>query len=87
MKIMHDTFKGYRVVVDERCDIYDAVPIRTHRKKRLRKKFLKKYGSRNVLVASDSYITKDRMIVMGRLMYEELRKQAIKQDPKLGGIY
>lgn len=44
MRPTDDTYMGHKIIIDERCDVYDDVPIRTHRKKRLRKKFLKKYG-------------------------------------------
>ena len=77
---------GRKIIIDEQCDVYDDIPIRTHRKKRFRKKFIKKYGTRKVLAASDAYMTKDGIIIMGPHMYNELRKQAILANPT-GGLF
>lgn len=86
MRPTDDTYMGHKIIIDERCDVYDDVPIRTHRKKRLRKKFLKKYGTRKVMVASDAYVTKDGTVIMGPHMYNELRKQATLTNP-IGGLF
>ena len=81
-----NTYMGHKIIIDEQCDVYDDVPIRPHRKKRLRKKFLKKYGTRKVMVASDAYVTKDGTIIMGPHMYNELRKQTTLANPT-GGLF
>ena len=77
---------GHKISIDEQCDVYADVPIRPHRRKRLHKKFLKKYGTRKVMVASDAYVTKDGTIIMGPHMYNELRKQATLTNP-IGGLF
>ena len=81
-----NTYMGHKIIIDEQCDVYNDVPIRPHRKKRLRKKFLKKYGTRKVMVASDAYVTKDGTIIMGPHMYNELRKQTALANPT-GGLF
>lgn len=86
MRPTADTYMGHKIIIDERCDVYDDVPIRPHRKKRFRKKFIKKYGTRKVLVASDAYVTKDGTIIMGPHAYNELRKQAFLANPT-GGLF
>lgn len=86
MRHTADTYMGHKIIIDERCDVYDDVPIRTHRKKRLRKKFLKKYGTRKVLVAYDAYRTKDGTIIMSPHMYNEFRKYATLANPT-GGLF
>ncbi len=77
---------GHKIIIDEQCDVYHDVPIRPHRRKRIRKKFLKKYGTRKVMAASDAYVTKDGIIIMGPHMYNELRKQATLANPT-GGLF
>ena len=86
MRPTADTYMGHKIIIDERCDVYDDVPIRPHRRKRLRKKFIKKYGTRKVLVASDAYITKDGTIIMSLRMYNELYKQTTLAKPA-GGLF
>jgi len=81
-----NTYMGHKIIIDERCDVYDDVPIRTHRKKRLRKKFLKKYGTRKVLVATDAYMTKGGAIIMSPHMYNELCKYTTLVNPT-GGLF
>ena len=86
MRPTASTYLGHKIIIDEQCDVYDDVSIRPHRKKRLRKKFLKKYGTRKVMAASDAYVTKDGTIIMGPHMYNELRKQATLTNP-IGGLF
>lgn len=86
MQQEHSTFMGRRIIISETCDIYDSISIRRHRKKRLRKKFLKKYGTRRVLVSSDAYVLRDGTIVMGPHAYHELKKQALQIRPT-GGLF
>lgn len=86
MRPTADTYMGHKIIIDERCDVYDDVPIRAHRKKRFRKKFIKKYGTRKVMAASDAYVTKNGTIIMGPCMYNELRKQTILANPT-GGLF
>ena len=86
MRHTADTYMGHKIIIDERCDVYDDVPIRPHRKKRFRKKFIKKYGTRKVLAASDAYMTKDGTIIMSLRMYNELYKQTTLANPT-GGLF
>lgn len=86
MRPTASTYMGHKIIIDEQCDVYDDVPIRPHRKKRLHKKFLKKYGTRKVMVASDAYVTKDGIIIMSPHMYNELRKYATLTNP-IGGLF
>lgn len=86
MRSTPNTFMGQRIFISASCDIYDNVPVRRHRKKRLRKKFLKKYGTRRVLVSSDAYVLRDGSIVMGPHAYHELKKHALQMNPT-GGLF
>ena len=81
-----NTYMGHKIIIDEQCDVYNDVPIRPHRKKRLRKKFLKKYGTRKVLVATDAYMTKGGAIIMSPHMYNELCKYTTLANPT-GGLF
>lgn len=72
---------GYKVFINEACDRYEDVPVRTHRKKRLRKKYAKKYGHKKVLVASDIFMTKDRHIVMGPTSLRKILAEVETQTP------
>ena len=80
----NNTFMGMRVIVNRLCDIYDRVPVRPHKKKRLRKKFLKKYGMKEKLVSSEAYITKGNDLIIGPSMYDVLTKQAIEYSITIG---
>ena len=86
MRSTPSTYMGRKIIIDERCDIYDNVPVRWHRKKRFRKKFLKKYGTRRVLVSSDAYMLRDGSIVMSPRTYLELEKNVIRMHPT-GGLF
>lgn len=86
MTALHPTFGGYRIHINENCDVYDDVPVRSHRKKRLRKKFLKKFGTRRVLVASDAFVLADGTMVMGPSAYRALEKEAMRLHPT-GGLF
>ena len=86
MRSTPNTFMGRQVFISEDCDVYDDVPVRWHRKKRFRKKFLKKYGTRRVLVFSDAYVLQDGSIVMGPHAYHELKKHALQMNPP-GGLF
>ena len=86
MRSTPNTFMGRQVFISEDCDVYDDVPVRWHRKKRFRKKFLKKYGTRRVLVSSDAYMLLDGSIVMSPRTYLELEKNVIRMRPT-GGLF
>jgi hypothetical protein len=70
----HREFMGHKLFINDACDHYESVPVRTHRKKRLRKKFLKKYGWRETLV-SDMLMTKDGNIIIGPKALQKLLEE------------
>lgn len=74
-------FNGYTVFASEACA--DTVQARRHRKKRINKKWLKRYGTKTV-PWNKVIVTADRKMIMHPKIYEalaaELMIEKIKEE-------
>lgn len=76
-----EIFGGRKIIITDA--ITKKVRKRTHKKKRIDKKWLKRYGYKEVQDHSKMYVTDD-YIFMSKQNYEKLEKQLAKENEHVG---
>ena len=79
---MHPTYMGMRIVLNDILDEYESVPKRHHKRKRIQKKWNKRFGFYSRFVKSDALVFEnDSLIIMSTRNYTALRKQLDTINP------
>ena len=70
-------YKGTRIIVipDDQLPIKSYKQKRTHRKKRINKKWLKRYGSDPIRDENAGWYAEGVGVLMGRKMYDRLKEE------------